>query len=85
MKKIDYSLFITVILLALFGLLMIYSSSSIWADYKFQDAFHYVKYQSIFFILGIFIMIIISKIHYSFYYRYSNIILLISFILLILV
>ena len=66
MKKIDYSLFITVILLALFGLLMIYSSSSIWADYKFHDAFHYVKYQSIFFILGIFIMIIISKIHYSF-------------------
>ena len=85
MKKIDYSLFITVILLALFGLLMIYSSSSIWADYKFHDAFHYVKYQSMFFILGIFIMIIISKIHYSFYYRYSNIILLISFILLILV
>ena len=85
MKRIDYSLLITVLLLAIFGLLMIYSSSSIWALYKFQDAFHYVKYQSIFFIIGIFIMIIISKINYFFYYRYANIILLISFLLLVLV
>ena len=64
---------------------MIYSSSSIWAEYKFNDSFHYLKYQSIFFIIGIILMIIISKINYNFYYKYSNIILFISFILLILV
>ena len=64
---------------------MIYSASSIWAEYKFGDSFHYLKYQSIFFIIGILIMIIISKIDYKIYYKYSNIILLISFILLILV
>lgn len=83
--KTDKILFYTVIVLSLFGIIMIYSSSSIWANYKFNDSFHYVKYQSIFFIIGLFIMIMISKINYKFYYKYSNIILLISFILLILV
>ena len=83
--KLDKILFYTIIVLSLFGIIMIYSSSSIWANYKFNDSFHYVKYQSIFFIIGLFIMIFISKINYRFYYKYSNIILLISFILLILV
>ena len=83
--KIDKTLFFTVIILSLFGLLMIYSSSSIWADYKFNDSFHYVKYQSIFFIIGLILMILISKIDYKIYYKYSNIILFASFILLVLV
>ena len=83
--KIDKILLYTVIVLSLFGIIMIYSSSSIWANYKFNDSFHYIKYQSFFFILGLFIMIFISKINYKFYYKNSNIILLISFILLVLV
>ena len=83
--KFDKILFFSVIILSIFGLLMIYSSSSIWADFKFNDSFHFLKYQSIFFIIGLFIMIIISKLDYNFYYKNSNIILLISFILLILV
>ena len=41
MKKFDKILFISVILLSLFGLLMIYSSSSIWAEYKFNDQFKF--------------------------------------------
>lgn len=84
-KGIDKTLFFTVIILTVFGLLMIYSSSSIWADYKFNDSFHYVKYQGIFFIIGLFLMITISKVDYRLYYKYSNTILLVSFILLILV
>ena len=83
--KIDKVLLITVIILSLFGLLMIYSSSSVWAEYKFNDSYHYLKYQSIFFLIGTFIMILISKINYQLYYKYSNKILLLSFILLILV
>ena len=83
--KYDKTLFLTVVILSIFGLLMIYSSSSIWANYKFHDSFHYLKYQTIFFIIGIIIMIITSKIDYKFYYKYSNIILIITLILLILV
>jgi len=85
MRRIDKVLLFTVIILSLFGLLMIYSSSSIWADYKFNDSFHYLKYQSLFFIVGLFIMLYISKIDYKFYYKYSNVILLVSLILLVLV
>ena len=85
MQKTDKILFLTVISLALFGLIMIYSSSSVWAAYKFNDSFHYLKYQTIFFFIGLIVMMYISKLDYKIYYKYSNIILLVSFILLILV
>lgn len=83
--KFDKILFFSVIILSVFGLMMIYSSSYVWAEYKFNDSFHYLKYQSIFFIVGLFVMIFVSKIDYKFYFKYSNIILFISFILLVLV
>ncbi len=85
MKKINLSLFISVIILSLFGLLMVYSSSNIWAEYKFSDPLKYVKNQGLFLILGIIIMYIISKINYQKYYKYANKIFLICFILIILV
>ena len=66
-KKFDLVLFITVIVLILFGLVMIYSASSIWAEYKFHDAFKYVKQQSLFIAVGIVLMIIVSKIDYKYY------------------
>ncbi len=84
-KKFDYLLFIAVIILVIFGLVMIYSASSIWSEYKFNDSFHYVKQQALFIILGIFIMYMASKIDYNFYYEKANIILGICFLLLILV
>lgn len=83
--KFDKILFFSVLILSVFGLMMIYSSSYVWAEYKFNDSFHYLKYQSIFFIVGLFVMIFVSKIDYKFYFKYSNIILFISFILLVLV
>ncbi len=85
MKKIDYKLFISVIILAIFGCIMIYSSSYIWAEYKFNDAFKYFKNQFIFLILGSILMYILSKINYNFYKKKSNLIVLICFILLVLV
>lgn len=84
-KKLDKPLFIATIVISLFGLLMIYSASSIWAEYKFSDAFYYVKHQAIFFLVGIILMLIISKIDYEFYYKKSNLIIIICLILLILV
>lgn len=84
-KKIDKILLFSVITLSLFGLMMIYSSSSIWAEYKFNDSFHYLKYQSVFFILGLIVLYIVSKIDYNLYFKYSNKILLGCIALLILV
>ena len=65
-KNIDVILLIAVITISIFGVIMIYSSSSIWAEYKFNDAFRYLKMQGLFLIIGIVLMIIISKI--PFYY-----------------
>ena len=64
---------------------MIYSASSIWAEYKFNDSFHYVKQQSLFIIVGFVIMYIISKVDYHIYLKKANMILGICFLLLILV
>ena len=84
-KKYDIILFISTILLILFGLIMIYSASSIWAEYKFNDSFKYVKHQLLFFIVGLILMIRISKIDYNSYYKKSNLIIGICFVLLLLV
>ena len=84
-KNIGIYLFIVVILFSLFGLLMIYSSSYIWAEYKFGDGFRYVKLQGLFLLVGIFLMIIISKIDYKLYYKNSFYIFFVCLILLILV
>ena len=85
MRKFNYLLFISIILISLFGLIMIYSASNIWAEYKFNDAFKYVKNQGLFLIIGIILMIIISKIDYKIYMNKSKIILIGCLILLILV
>lgn len=85
MKKIDWTLLISVIIISIFGILMIYSASYIWAEYKYNDALKYVKNQGLFFIIGLILMIIISKIDYKIYLKKANVILLICIALLILV
>ena len=64
---------------------MIYSASSIWAEYKYQDPFKFVKAQSAFFLLGLLCIFIISKLDINILYKKANLILLICFILLVLV
>ncbi len=85
LKSIDKVLFVTVIVISLFGLLMIYSSSSIWAEYKFDDAFYYLRMQSIYLAIGIVIMLVVSKIDYKIYYDKANLLLIGTIVLLILV
>ena len=65
MKKIDYKLFIAVVILSLFGVLMIFSASSIWAEYKFNDEFKYLKLQAFFLVIGLIAQYIISKVDYT--------------------
>ena len=84
MKK-EKILFVSVITLSLFGLLMVYSSSYVWAQYKFHNAYRYVMHQGIFLVLGTFLMHLTSKVNYTFYYKNANRVLLICFVLLLLV
>jgi len=84
-KKYDLILLISVIIISIFGLIMIYSSSYVWAEYKYGDAFKFFKAELLFFIVGIILMLIVSKIDYMKYYKNANIILGICVLLLILV
>ncbi len=84
-KNIDLILFLAVIILAAFGVIMVYSASSVWAEYKFNDQFKFFKAQGIFYIIGIIAMLIISKIDYNLYKKHANLIILVCFILLVLV
>ena len=48
---------------------MIYSSSSVWAQYKYNDSFKYVKNQLLFFVIGLFLIRVISNIDYKIYVK----------------
>ena len=79
------SLLIATIIISILGITMIYSASNIWALYKFNDAYKFARMQLIFFIIGLLLIYILSKIDYKLYNKYSNKILLVCLILLILV
>ena len=64
---------------------MIYSASSVWAEYEYGTKFYYLNRQLIFFGIGLILFVIISKIDYLYFKKYANMILLICFISLILV
>ena len=53
----------------IFGLVNVYSSSCIWANYKYNDSLYFFKRQLIFVILGVITMMITSKIDYHLYYE----------------
>lgn len=85
MKKVDYTLMFSVIIITIFGLVMITSSSYIWAEYKFNNPYKYLINQGIFFILSLISMYVVSKIDYKILYKYSKVFILIVIIMLILV
>ena len=58
-NKVDLILFISILTISIFGLIMIASASSIWAEYKFNDPLKFVKNQGLFFLLGKFFIILI--------------------------
>ena len=53
--------------LAVIGLFMIYSASSVIAADRFSDSFYFVKRQAVFFTLGCGLMLITKKISYQMY------------------
>ncbi len=84
-KNVEMLLVISVILISIFGIVMIYSASYIWAEFKYNDSLKYVKNQALFFIIGIILMFFVSKIDYKIYLKKANIILIGCLILLVLV
>ncbi len=67
------------------GLIMIYSASSIWAEYKTGNPYYYLLRQGLFFGVGFVGFIIAAKIPYTFWLKQANKIFFACLILLILV
>lgn len=76
---------LVVCVLALIGLIMVYSSSHIWAQYKFHDSLYYFKRQAFFLLIGFFLMIVFTRIDYHYYQIYHKPILWLTMLLLVLV
>lgn len=77
-------LFLVLSLLGI-GLVMVYSSSHVWAAYKFDDAYFFVKRQFLFAVVGVIGMFIISYVPYFLWRKYVVVILTVCFLLLLLV
>ncbi len=81
----DFILMIVTFTLLAVGLIMVYSASAIWAEYKFSDSFFFAKRQTLFAGVGIVAMFFIMNINYWTWRRWSKVLLIVCFVLLILV
>ena len=81
----DLTLLFIVFLLLIIGLVMVYSASHVWAEYKYDDGFFFVKRQLLFASVGVFFMFLIYLVPYTIWKSYVNVILAICFLLLLLV
>lgn len=67
----DYSLLAVIIFLCVFGLIMVYSSSSYAAALKFGDSMHFFTRQGAILAGSFVVMLIVSKIDYHFYAKFA--------------
>lgn len=82
----DYSLLFTIIFLTVFGLIMIYSSSSYNAQVVLgKDASYYMLRQGYIALAGFFMMLVISKLDYHFFARFTIPAIVVSYACMILV
>lgn len=81
----DYVLLFSTLFLLFIGLMMVYSASSAWAVYRFEDSFFFVKRQALFAVIGVLVMLFVMKVDYYVWRKWSNIIIIVCFILLIVV
>lgn len=70
-KPFDFILFITVIVLLAIGIVMVLSASSPSALAESGNSYAYVTRQAVFAVLGIILMLIISKIDYKIYSKFA--------------
>ena len=71
-KRVDMPLLMTVLALVLFGMVMLYSTSSYNGLVKFGDSFYYLKKQFFATSLGLALMYAVTNIDYHVWARFSN-------------
>ncbi|MDI6703356.1 MAG: putative lipid II flippase FtsW [bacterium] len=83
-KEVLFLLLITITLVSI-SIIMVYSSSSIFASQRFNDPFYFLKRQIIWVFIGIALMLVCSRINYKVWQRYSFPLIICGIVLLILV
>ncbi|MEL3972330.1 stage V sporulation protein E [Rossellomorea oryzaecorticis] len=81
----DFILIIVTLTLLAVGLIMVYSASAVWADYKFDDSFFFAKRQLLFAAVGVFAMFFIMNVEYWTWKSWAKVLIIICFVLLVLV
>lgn len=86
-KKSQPDIILIIVTLALLsiGLIMVYSASAIWADFKFHDSFFFAKRQLLFAGVGVVAMFFIMNIDYWTWRSWAKIGIIICFVLLVIV
>ncbi|MBH0229054.1 stage V sporulation protein E [Halobacillus yeomjeoni] len=83
LKKPDLWLTAAILGILIIGVVMVYSSSSIWSQYKFDDPWFYAKRQMLFATAGLIAMVILSRIPYYFWFQHAKWILILCLIFLV--
>ncbi|NQD64578.1 stage V sporulation protein E [Bacillus haikouensis] len=81
----DFILIMVTLTLLAVGLIMVYSASAVWADYKFDDSFFFAKRQLLFAAVGVFAMFFIMNVEYWTWKNWAKVLIIICFVLLVLV
>ncbi len=81
----DRMLFGVVSILTIFGVLMIASAGVVYADVRFDDPYFFFKRQLIGVVLGFILLIVLSRVDYHIFRRWSLMIYVIALIFLVLV
>jgi len=81
----DFVIFLVTVLLLSIGIIMVFSSSAIRAGVEHNDAFHFLKRQLIWALIGLAGMFSVMNIDYFRYKKWANVLLIINLLLLVLV
>ncbi|WP_317950031.1 FtsW/RodA/SpoVE family cell cycle protein, partial [Rossellomorea marisflavi] len=81
----DFILIMVTMTLLAIGLIMVYSASAVWADYKFDDTFFFAKRQLLFAGVGLLVMFFIMNVEYWTWKSWSKVMIIVCFVLLVLV
>ncbi len=79
----DVIMFFTVFILIGVGIAMSYSASAVLAQNVFSDSFFFLKRQLLWFVISFSAFLLIQQVDYKLYKKYTKIMLLVSFLLLI--
>jgi len=77
--KLDSALFLIVLVLLVVGVVMVYSASSFKAQEIYEDSHYFLKNHFYKVLLGLILMLVVSRINYTVWLKISPLLLLVSF------